>query len=90
MNILNFEKLLRLLGVILIILAIFAIQAFIAFVILSMLIVPITWIYSKFVGRSYNSVIDSSNMLYKLNIVGQWALAIGITLTLAWTAFQSF
>lgn len=82
---LTLERLLRLLGVIMIIVIIFAIQAFIAFTVLSMLIVPTTWIYSKFVDRSYNSVIDSSNMLYKLNIFGQWALAIGFTVGLIFT-----
>jgi hypothetical protein len=42
-----------------------------------MLIVPGTWVYSKLIGASYNWVLDQSDMLYKLNIFGQWALVIG-------------
>lgn len=84
---LTLERLLRFLGILLAIIAIFAIQVFIAFAILSMLIVPITWVYSKVVGESYNSIIDRSNMLYKLNIFGQWSLAIGGVIGLIWFGF---
>jgi len=42
-----------------------------------MLIVPLTWAYAQLTGISYNRLIDQSDMLYKLNIFGQWALLIG-------------
>jgi hypothetical protein len=42
-----------------------------------MLIVPITWAYSQLTGQTYHFVIDQSDMLYKLNIFGQWALLVG-------------
>jgi hypothetical protein len=45
-------------------------------VLISILIVPLTFIYSLIVGQSYNFTIDQSNILYKLNIFGQWSLAI--------------
>lgn len=54
-----------------------AIKVFIALAVVSMLIVPLTWIYAKLVGQSYNFTIDQSNMLYKLNKFGQCALLIG-------------
>ena len=54
-----------------------AIKVFIALAVVSMLIVPLTWIYAKLAGQSYNFTIDQSNMLYKLNKFGQWALLIG-------------
>jgi len=50
---------------------------FLSLAFLSMLIVPITWAYSQLTGQSYHFVIDQSDMLYKLNIFGQWALLIG-------------
>lgn len=71
-----FYSLLRLFGFFLFIFLIFAFNILVSLSILSMLIVPATWVYSKMIGRSYNSVIDSSNMLYKLNKFGQWALVI--------------
>lgn len=69
-------SLLRMFGFLLILALILAFNAILALGILSMLIVPATWVYSKMSGRSYNSVIDSSDMLYKLNKFGQWALVI--------------
>jgi hypothetical protein len=71
-----FYNLIRLFGFLFFIFLIFAFNVLVSLVILSMLIVPATWVYSKMIGRSYNSVIDSSNMLYKLNKFGQWALVI--------------
>jgi hypothetical protein len=42
-----------------------------------MFIVPATWAYAQLNGQSYSFTIDQSNMLYKLNILGQWSLVIG-------------
>jgi len=64
----------------LLILLVFAFKILIGLAVLSMLIVPITWIYSKIVGQSYNFTIDQSNILYKLNIFGQWSLILGLSL----------
>lgn len=71
-----FHSLLRMFGVLLILALILAFNVFLALCILSLLIVPATWAYSKMLGRSYNSIIDSSDMLYKLNKFGQWSLVI--------------
>jgi hypothetical protein len=55
---------------------------FFSLALVSMLIVPTTWVYAQLTGQSYNFVIDQSDMLYKLNIFGQWALVIGGSLLL--------
>lgn len=70
-NLLNFIILL----LIIVIVVFFPIFFSLAF--LSMLIVPATWIYAQLSGQSYHFVIDQSNILYKLNIFGQWSLIIG-------------
>jgi hypothetical protein len=76
------ERIFKLLGVMLVVLLFFAIKIFIGLAIISISIVPLTFVYCLVTGRSYSSTIDSSNMLYKLNKMGQWsiitALAIGI------------
>lgn len=59
------------------IIAIVFFPIFISLTFLSMLIVPLTWAYAQLTGISYNRLIDQSDMLYKLNIFGQWALLIG-------------
>ena len=81
---LTIERLARLLGILALLLLIFAFQAFIGLIVISALIVPMTYLYSLISGRSYNSVIDSSNMLYKLNIFGQWSLVIMLCLLVAY------
>lgn len=52
---------------------IFAFPFFVGLCIFSLTIVPMTYIYSLLTGRSYNSTIDSSGFLYKMNIIGQWS-----------------
>jgi hypothetical protein len=64
------------------ILFIVAFNVFVAISIVSMAIVPLTFIYAKLAGQSYNFTIDQSNMLYKLNKFGQWSLLIGGTILL--------
>ena len=59
----------------------------VALAVVSMLIVPLTWLYAKLVGRSYNFIIDQSDMLYKLNKFGQWSLLIGGSLTALYFIF---
>ena len=59
-----------------------AVNVFIAIALVSILIVPLTWLYAKLSGQSYNFTIDQSNMLYKLNNFGQWSLLIGGSLLL--------
>jgi hypothetical protein len=52
-------------------------HVFLGLIFLSMLIVPVTWAYAQLSGQSYSYTIDQSNILYKLNILGQWSLIIG-------------
>ena len=75
-----------LLFIILLLLVVF-INIFVALAVVSMLIVPLTWLYAKLVGRSYNFIIDQSDMLYKLNKFGQWSLLIGGSLTALYFIF---
>ena len=57
--------------------------AFPGFLVLILLIVPITWLWAKLTDQSYNSLIDSSGMLYKLNKFGQiaWIFFICISIS---------
>ena len=75
-----------LLSVIVLLLVVF-INIFVALAVVSMLIVPLTWLYAKVVGQSYNFTIDQSDMLYKLNKFGQWALLIGGSLAVLYFVF---
>jgi hypothetical protein len=68
----NLDRILGLFGVLALFAVIIGFQVFVGLAILSMLIVPITYLFCLVNGRSYNSVIDSSNMLYKMNKFGQW------------------
>jgi hypothetical protein len=58
------------------------VNLFLALAIFSVLIVPLTWIYSFVMGQSYSYTIDQSDILYKLNKFGQWSFVIGLTVAL--------
>jgi hypothetical protein len=68
------ERILKIFGLFAVIILFFSIQAFIGIAILSMMIVPLTLLYCKMSNRSYNSVLDSSETLYRLNKFGQWSI----------------
>lgn len=74
----NLTRLLNLGILFLIIALIILVKVFIGLVILSVLIVPLTWIYSKIAGQSYHFTIDQSEILYKLNNFGQWSMVFGL------------
>lgn len=71
------RSLINLLILVIIVLTIVFFQLFLLLAFLSMFIVPVTWAYAQLNGQSYSFTIDQSNMLYKLNILGQWSLVIG-------------
>jgi hypothetical protein len=71
------RALINLLILVIIVLTIVFFQLFLLLAFLSMFIVPVTWVYAQLNGQSYHFTIDQSNMLYKLNILGQWSLVIG-------------
>ena len=81
---LTLERILKIFGLLVAFFAIIGIQIFIGIAILSIIIVPITMIYSKMTGRSYNLVMDSSNLLYKLNKLGQWTIEFVAGLSIFW------
>jgi hypothetical protein len=76
------RNILSTLGFFFLIILFIAFKILVALTIVSMAIVPLTWIYAKIAGQSYNFTIDKSNMLYKLNKFGQWSLLIGGSLLL--------
>jgi len=76
------ERILKIFGLFAIIILFFSIQAFIGIAILSMMIVPLTLLYCKMSDRSYNSVLDSSETLYRLNKFGQWSILFVIGLVI--------
>jgi hypothetical protein len=71
------RPILNLLVLLLIIFCVVFFHLFLGLVFLSMMIVPLTWVYAQLMGQSYSFTIDQSNILYKLNILGQWSLVIG-------------
>jgi hypothetical protein len=68
--------LLRLGGILLILSIFISIYILLSIVAMSILIVPLTFIYAKLVGQSYNFTIDQSDILYKLNKIGQYTIII--------------
>jgi hypothetical protein len=46
----------------------------ISILILSVLVVPVTFIWSKITGESYDRVCDNSEIVYQLNRVGKWSI----------------
>jgi nitrogen fixation protein FixH len=67
------EKLLKFIGILIILMLFFAVKIFIGLAILSLAIVPLTGLYCLIAGRSYNSVIDSNEVVYMLNKMGQYS-----------------
>lgn len=86
----NLTRLLNLGILFIIIILVILVKAFIGLVILSVLIVPLTWIYSKICGQSYNFTIDQSEMLYKLNKFGQWSMVFGLAFVIYLLFYNHF
>lgn len=74
------NTLIRFLLLFLVVICFLAINILVGVAILSMLIVPLTYLYSLISKQSYSFVIDQSNMLYKLNKFGQWSLVFGLAI----------
>ena len=66
------DRLLRMIGTLGILALILALPILVGLVILSLIVTPLTLVYSFATERSYNSVIDSSYTLYRLNKIGQY------------------
>lgn len=66
------------LGIVLLSFSALALSALIAIACVSVLIVPITWIFGIVTGQSYDRVCDNSEIIYNLNKIGKWTLVIGI------------
>lgn len=60
---------------------------FLPLAILSMLVVPLTFIYAKLTDRSYNFICDQSSMLYRLNNLGQWSWVFATAFFLVYLIF---
>lgn len=59
---------------------IFFSSVFIALAVLSMAIVPLTWLWGLATGQSYDRVCDNSELVYRLNQFGKISLSVGIGL----------
>jgi hypothetical protein len=81
---------LSLLVILFIILAVLFSGVFIAIAIMSAAIVPITWIFGVFTGQSYDRVCDNSEIVYRLNQVGKWTIAIGLAGIFTYILFNIF
>ena len=81
-NIPSFSKTLSLLVLLVILLVLLFSGVFIAVALLSIAIVPLTWIWGLLTGQSYDRVCDNSEIIYKLNQFGKWSFAIGIAIGL--------
>ena len=64
-------------GFLLILLILFS-WFFFAIAIVAALVVPLTWIYAQITDRSYDSVCDTSDLIYRLNQIGKWTIVIGL------------
>jgi hypothetical protein len=53
----------------------FGIFIFLCLAAFSVAITPLTFIWSICTGQSYSQVCDSSDTLYKLNVLGVWSIA---------------
>lgn len=82
------ERIFKLIGVMLVILVFFAIKIFIGLAIISISVVPATYLYCVISGKSYSSTIDSSNILYKLNIMGQWSIISAFAILIFYLIFK--
>lgn len=82
------KELLKVIGLVSLLLLIFAIKIFIALAIMSILVVPITYICSLILGRSYSSLIDSSGILYTLNKMGQYGIVAMTALAIFYLFFK--
>lgn len=60
---------------------------FIPLAILSMLVVPLTLLYAKITDRSYNFVCDQSQIVYRLNNLGQWSWVFATAIGLGYLIF---
>jgi len=57
---------------------IISIPILIGLVLISISIVPLTWLYAQITGKSYSFVCDQSELLYRLNKFGKIVLFCGL------------
>jgi hypothetical protein len=76
-------------GVIALLAIFLAFNIFIGLYVISLLVVPITWLWSVLTGKSYHYVIDQSAILYRINRFGQWAWFLTICLVISYVIFWS-
>ena len=51
------------------------------------LIVPLTYIWGLMTNQSYDRVCDNSEIVYKLNQVGNWTLLVSVGIFIIWLVF---
>ena len=75
--------------ILLILLVLFLISSglFLSVAIFSAAVVPLTWMWGLITGQSYDRVCDNSEIIYRLNKIGQWTIVIGIAICLMGLVF---
>lgn len=62
-----------------------AVVTFLAVVVgMSVLVVPITWVFALATGQTYDRICDNSEILYRLNQIGKWSLVFCVGIFLTW------
>jgi len=81
------NRLFSVVGFFLTLLILIAFNVLIGLFFLSLAIVPATWLWAKLTNQSYFALIYTSNMLYKINIFGQWAWLITVCISITYFVF---
>lgn len=84
------NRYLRLLGILVAVLAFLAINIAIGIAVLSAMVVPLTYLYCLLSGKSYNSFIDTSQIIYTLNKIGQWTIISALALLIVIILYKTF
>lgn len=88
-NIPNLNRALSLLVTFIVIMMVLFSGVFISVAIAAAAIVPLTWIWGLLTGQSYDRVCDNSEIVYKLNQLGKWTIAIGIAILFVYMIFSA-
>ena len=75
--------------ILLVLLILFLISSglFLSVAIFSAAVVPLTWMWGLITGQSYDRVCDNSEIIYRLNKIGQWTIVIGVGVSLIGLVF---
>ncbi len=55
---------------------------------MSILVVPVTWIFGLVTGQSYDRVCDNSEIVYQLNRIGKWTILFSFGAFMTWVVYN--